>query len=49
MILTISDSEEGILNKIKSVLACESTLEVMEVDIPRFGNRPASAERNQRW
>ena len=47
MILTISDSEEGILNKIKSVLACESTLEVM--DIPRFGNRPASAERNQRW
>lgn len=31
MILTISDSEEGILNKIKSVLACESTLEVMEI------------------
>ena len=31
MILTISDSEEGILNKIKSVLACESTLEVMEL------------------
>lgn len=26
-----SDSEEGILNKIKSVLACESTLEVMEI------------------
>ena len=54
MILTISDSEEGILNKIKSVLACESTLEVMEikhskVEIPKSGNRPASAERNQRW
>ena len=31
MILTISDSEEGILNKIKSVLACESTVEVMEI------------------
>ena len=31
MILTISDSEQGILNKIKSVLACEITLEVMEI------------------
>ena len=50
MILTISDSEEGILNKIKSVLACESTLEVMEItNSEKFGNRPASAERNQRW
>ena len=27
MILTVSDSEEKILNKIKSVLACESTIE----------------------
>ena len=27
MILTISDSEEGILNKIKSVLACESEVD----------------------
>ena len=30
MILTISDSEEGILNKIKSVLACENTVEFMD-------------------
>ena len=55
MILTISDSEEGILNKIKSVLACESTLEVMEITnsekltFQGLENRPASAERNQRW
>ena len=33
MILTISDSEEGILNKIKSVLACESTLEDVESEV----------------
>ena len=32
MILTISDSEEGILNKIKSVLACEGAIEVVEIE-----------------
>ena len=31
MILTVSDSEEKILNKIKSVLACESTIEFMKI------------------
>ena len=54
MILTISDSEEGILNKIKSVLACESTLEVMEITNSEkltFQGLEIdpSAERNQRW
>lgn len=31
MILTVSDSEEKILNKIKSILACESTIEFMKI------------------
>lgn len=31
MILTFSDSEEEILNKIKSILDCESTVEFMEI------------------
>ena len=30
MILTFSDSEEEILNKIKSVLVCENTVEFMD-------------------
>ena len=32
MILTISDSEEEILHKIKSVLACEGAIEVVEIE-----------------
>ena len=32
MILTISDSEEEILYKIKSVLACEGAIEVVEIE-----------------
>ena len=50
----VSDSEEEILNKIKSVLVCENTVEFMDnvniqnVEIPKSGNRPASALCNQR-
>ena len=49
MILTFSDSEEEILNKIKSVLVCENTVEFMDnVNIQKLRNRPASALCNQR-
>ena len=32
LILTVSDSEEEILHKIKSVLACEGAIEVVEIE-----------------